>query len=392
MADTRSPPDIGNTQVGINCSSLLSPLTGIGQYTFHLVTEMQHLLHCKPWLFYAASWSQEIRSQPVANINLVKDIIRSLLPNFYDVSRFFQQRTFSKGVQRHGIRLYHEPSFLAFRHHGPTVVTMHDLSWVRHPETQPSRRVRHIDRVMPEVVERADHIIADSEFVRQEIISHYGVAAERVTSVLLGVQPDFRPADAATCHQTLNSYGLRHGQYILAVGTLEPRKNLLTALAAYEQLPHKVRQRYPLVVAGSPGWNMEEISRSLNRMIERSEVIQVGYVPQADLPLLYAGARMLVFPSIYEGFGLPPLEAMASGVPVIVSNRASLPEVVGTAGILVEPMDDFGIMRQMLALIDDDELHARLSKTGHARAQDFTWRKCALDTLAVYEKVLKVIR
>jgi alpha-1,3-rhamnosyl/mannosyltransferase len=136
------------------------------------------------------------------------------------------------------------------------------------------------------------------------------------------------------------------------------------------------------------GWGMEKFSAGLQQMISRGEVVLTGFVAQGDLPALYSGARMFVYPSIYEGFGLPPLEAMACGTPVIASNRASLPEVVGEAGLLVEPLDDEAITRHMRLLLEDDAMHAQLAQAGRERAASFTWRRFALQTLDVYRKVL----
>jgi glycosyltransferase involved in cell wall biosynthesis len=224
--------------------------------------------------------------------------------------------------------------------------------------------------------------------VRQEVMEYYGVPDARVTTVLLGVSPEFKPLDAGRCLPALAQFGLQPGRYLLAVGTLEPRKNLSTMIAAFERLPAGLRRRFPLVIVGMNGWGMERFSGKVRHMIADGEVHLLGYVPQGDLPALYSGARLFVYPSLYEGFGLPPLEAMACGVPVIASCRASLPEVVGDAGVLVEALDDHAIAQHMQALIEDDALHACLSEAGRARAQTFTWRKFAHETIAVYKKVI----
>jgi alpha-1,3-rhamnosyl/mannosyltransferase len=379
---------ISGVRLGINAVPLLGPLTGVGQYTYRLIAEMQQLMPQQPWLFYGTSWDTRVRTAAPAAVRQVNNAIKRLLPRPHVIARFLKQTRFSAGVKANGITLYHEPAYLAFRFKGPTVVTVHDISWVRHPETHPEDRVREMNRVMPSVVRRASHIMVDSEFVRREVIDYYGVSPERVTTVLLGVSPEFQPVAPIHCAPVLQQFGLQPGQYLLAVGTLEPRKNLSTVIAAYAQLPDAVRQRYPLVIVGMNGWGMESFSDSLKHMIRRGEVRLPGYVAQADLPALYSGARLFVYPSLYEGFGLPPLEAMACGVPVIASNRASLPEVVGDAGLLVEPLDDGGIAMHMRALIEDDALHARLSTAGRQRAESFTWRKFALETLAIYRKVL----
>jgi len=374
-------------QVGINAVPILSPLTGVGQYTYRLITELRQILPQKPWLFYGTSWGQEIRTAAPAGAREVNNAIKRFLPNPHVVTRFLKQSRFSKGARAHRINLYHEPAFLAFRFNGPSVVTVHDISWVRHPETHPADRVREMNRIMPKVVQHATHIVVDSEFVREEVMSYYGVAPDRVTTVLLGVSPEFIPLNERQCAPALDQFGLQFGQYQLAVGTLEPRKNLSTVIAAFSQLPDNIRRRFPLVIAGMNGWGMERFSDNLRHMISKQEVRMLGYVAQQDLPALYSGARLFVYPSLYEGFGLPPLEAMACGVPVIASRRASLPEVVGDAGLLVEPLDDDTIAAHMRALIDDDALHAALGEAGRLRAQTFTWRKFAHETIAVYKKV-----
>ncbi len=374
--------------VGINAVPILSPLTGVGQYTYRLITELQQMLPHKPWLFYGTSWDSEIRTAPPPGARELNNAIKRLMPHPHLITRFLKQARFSSGATKHRISLYHEPAFLAYRFKGPSVVTVHDLSWVRHPETHPAERLREMNRFMPKVIEHATHIIVDSDFVRGEVINHYSVPHERVTTVLLGVGAEFRPYASAESSVVLAQFGLEHGKYQLAVGTLEPRKNLSTVIAAFERLPESIRQRFPLVIVGMNGWGMENFSKNFQHMIARGEVRLLGYVSQKELPALYSGARLFIYPSLYEGFGLPPLEAMACGVPVIASNRASLPEVVGDAGLLVEPMDDMVISMHMQSLIDDSTLHARLSKAGLDRASAFTWRKFAHETIAVYKKII----
>jgi glycosyltransferase involved in cell wall biosynthesis len=377
-------------RVGINGISMLSPLTGIGQYTSNLVRELQ-AMHLTPWLFYGSDWRQVVRAQSMPGIGVAKNLFKRFIPRPYMASRFLIQRVFTRGVQQHRIELYHEPNFVAYRFRGPAVVTVHDLSWVRHPETHPVDRVRQMNRFMPKTMEAAAHILVDSEFIRREVIDYFGVAPDRVTTTLLGVAKEFRPIDAAHCEPILGRYGLKFGHYVLAVATLEPRKNLATLIAAFAQLPQVIRRHYPLVIVGMRGWGENLTSPSLQQMIACGEVRLTGFVPQNDLPFLYAGARVFVYPSLYEGFGLPPLEAMACGVPVIVSKRSSLPEVVGDAGILIEPLDDGEIAEKIRSVIENAALHQQLSQAGRQRSLSFTWRKCATETLAVYRKALEVL-
>ncbi len=376
-------------RVGISATALLTPLTGIGRYTWHLAREMQRLLPEPPWLFDARRWTREIPVPPQhPRENMVVTLVKRAVPFGFEAARFLQQRRFTSGARAHGIALYHEPNFLAFRFAGPMVVTVHDLSWVRFPETHPAERVRAMNAQMPKVLRAAAHVIADSEFTRGEVIAHYGIEPARVTTVLLGVTPGFAPFDERACAATLATHGLRYGEYILAVGTLEPRKNLATAVAAFAGLPQEQRRRHPLVVAGMHGWGRHRLPRALQGLVAAGEARLLGYVAEEDLPRLYAGARLFVYPSVYEGFGLPPLEAMACGAPVVVSRSASLPQVVGGAGLLVDPMDQGAWREQMRVLLEDDALRARLSAAGVRQAQGFTWERCARDTLAVYRKAI----
>ncbi len=379
---------LAGKRVGIGGLALLPPLTGVGRYTFHLAHEMQALLAEKPMFFYARQWSAELRPMAVPATAAVRGSIARWVPHAWRAARWLQQRRFTAGARANGIALYHEPNYLAFRFDGPTVVTVHDLSWIRYPQMHPAVRVRMMDAIMPRVARDAARIVADSEFTRREVIEHYGVAAERVSAVLLGVTGEFRPLAVEACAAALAARGLVHGRYILAVGTLEPRKNLATAIAAFARLPEAVRRSHPLVVAGMSGWGRDRFAPTVRDMIARGEVRITGYIAQEELPMLYSGARIFVYPSVYEGFGLPPLEAMACGVPVIVSRRASLPEVVGEAGVLVEGLDEVELAERMQALIDDDALHARLAVAGIDRARSFTWRRCAEGTLEVYRGAL----
>ena len=379
---------LARAPVGINAMPLLSPLSGIGQYTLHLIEHMRRLLAQPPWLFYGGAWSRDVRDAPVPSAPTPVQRLKQAIPYPYFAARALQQWRFDAGVRANGVALYHEPNFLAFRFDGPSVVTVHDLSWVRHPETHPAQRVKVMNAAMPRVVAAAAQIIVDSEFVRGEVIEHYALPPERVTSIPLGVPSGFSPLAEAQCAPMLAAHGLRYRGYVLAVGTLEPRKNLDTVIAAYARLSPAERRNHPLVIAGLPGWGMERLSALLRERFAADDVRLLGYVDRDSLPRLYSAARAFVYPSLYEGFGLPPLEAMACGTPVVVSNRASLPELVGAAGVQVDALDDAALAAAIRALLQDDALHARYSAAGIEQARKFTWDACAQRTLTVYRRAL----
>jgi glycosyltransferase involved in cell wall biosynthesis len=270
-----------------------------------------------------------------------------------------------------------------------TVLTIHDLTTVVHPEWHVEENRRRHAAKGRFAATRAHHIIADSEATRTDVVRHLGVPPERVTVVHLGYDERFRPLDAASVAGVLWRYGLRAGGYILSLGTLEPRKNYERLIEAYARLAaeHLGAEAPPLVIAGGNGWQYEPIRAAPARCgVERS-VRFLGRVPDEDLPALVAGAALFVYPSLYEGFGLPPLEALAAGVPVVTSNSSSLPEVVGDAALLCDPLDPADIARHMAAPLSDDRLAARLRDSGPLRAARFSWRRTARETLAVYEGV-----
>jgi alpha-1,3-rhamnosyl/mannosyltransferase len=310
------------------------------------------------------------------------------LPFAYQAKRFLGELSFSKGTRIIKADLYHEPNFLAYKSNLPTVITVHDLSWIKFPEVHPPSRVKEMNRFFERGIKKAKYIITDAEFIRQEFIQHFNYPADRVTAIPLGVNESFFAYSRDETGATLIKNDLKHGNYILAVGTLEPRKNLSVAIDAFLLLPKELRQQYPLVIAGSKGWLLGGLEKKIDSLIKSGEIKLIGYVRQDELPHIIAGALTLVFPSIYEGFGLPPLEAMACGVPVIASNSSSIPEVVGNTGILLNLYDTQGFADAMQSLIEDPHLRAILSQKALERSKQFTWEKCALSTLEVYKKVL----
>lgn len=375
-------------RVGINGSALLSPLTGIGQYTKNLAEALINSGELDLWLFYLYGWDRGVRTGPVQNINVIKALVKKFVPRPYQLTRALQQFRFSRGARKLRIQLYHEPNFLSHRFSGPTVITAHDLSWIRFPETHPSERVKVMNELFPSSIARASHVITDAEFVRHEIINEFGVSPERITSVPLGARSIFRPRKREDCAALLDEHRLPHRSFILCVGTLEPRKNLEFVIHTYAKMPPRFRERHPLVLVGMKGWLTSRLESTMRSMVDVGQVRPLGFTSDTDLAALYASAMVLVYPSLYEGFGLPPLEAMACGTPVIVSNRASLPEVVGDAGEMVEPTDTARLKELLLRLAEDaDYWNARATRCLQ-RATEYSWDRCARETLAIYRRVL----
>ena len=375
-------------RLAINAKSLMSPFTGIAQYTRSLALELAASGEVDADYFYGLGFSKELRSAPAAGHESAKRAVRAAIPKPYLAARLVQQAAFTLGARGRGLDLYHDPNYLAYRFAGPTVITAHDLSWIRYPETHPAERVEVMNRLFPAVLERADHVLTDAAFVRDEIIAEFGVDPGRITSVPLGARAVFHPRPASECAPVLAERGLEYRGYVLCVGTLEPRKNLELAIRAYAAMPESYRQRRPLVLVGMKGWLTSGLESLMQPLVAAGQIRPQGYTSDEDLAVLYAAAQVLVYPSLYEGFGLPPLEAMASGTPVIVSNRSTLPEVVGEAGVQIDAADEAGL-REALRRFDEDpgwwNARAAASLT---QSQRFSWARCARETLAVYRQVL----
>jgi glycosyltransferase involved in cell wall biosynthesis len=375
-------------QLAINAVPLRSPLTGIGQYIRNLTAAMDARGDIDIRYFYGTCWRRRALTSPMRVADAAKHAIKKTIPFPYVVMRMVQRPVFSAGVRAFRPHVYHEPNFVAFPFRGPTVSTVHDLSFVHYPETQPKDRLKHLEQYLPITLVRAAHIITDSEAVRREAIVHFGLDTTRVTAIHLGVDEVFAPRDEATCREVLARYGLCYGRYALSVGTLEPRKNLVAAIRAFGALPERVRCATPLVIAGKRGWLSKEIESLIHAGETAGWLRFHGFVPQADLPFVYAGARLFVFPSRYEGFGLPVVEAMASGVPVITSSVSCLPEITGDAADLVHPDDADGLRISMERLLEDETHRAELRARGIERAKCFSWQRCAKETMSVYRHVV----
>lgn len=378
-------------RLALNATALLSPLTGIGQYTLALARQLSTLNEVDIDFFYAAYWSRHLVDQPAAvrPVAAVLPWLRRHIPFWYDLRRQVQNHQFNQHVKKNAFDVYHEPNILPMRFEGPTVITVHDLSWIRYPETHPVERVRAMNKYFESGLRQASALITDAQSVKNELMETFGLSGDRISAIPLGVDKVFCPLDSQHTFQVLNELQLKHGKYVLAVGTLEPRKNLKTAINAYMQLPARLRTDHPLVVIGMKGWRTEALENQMAPLIQTGQIRQLGYVSQSDLVALMSGARCLVYPSIYEGFGLPPLEAMACGTPVICSNVSSLPEVVGDAGVMVEPLDDGALMQAMQQMLEDDQNWAQLKQRSLVQAQKFTWQNCARNTVDVYKSVVR---
>ncbi len=290
------------------------------------------------------------------------------------------------------VDLVHFPSFIArpLRYAG-AVATIHDLAHLRMPECAEPRNAAFLNAHLPRTLERARLVLADSEFTAREIEGLFGYPRGRIRVTHLGVDGRFSPRGEAEKEGARRRHGLPP-EFILCVGTIEPRKNIGALLDAYRLLREGGGDLPPLVLIGGGGWRDEEgrVERRIASPPLRGSVCRLRYIGHDELPAIYSSARLFVFPALYEGFGLPPLEAMACGTPVVCSDAASMPEVVGDAALLVPPRDAGRLAAAIRRLLDDDGLARGLAQRGIERAGRFTWAATAGATVAAYREALSL--
>lgn len=390
-----------------NLRSLVGARTGIGFYTQHLIDALmahpdltdlagflgRHVMRGEQLL----RWLSEESAIPLVATGAVKDerekayvkrIVRSI-PGAYPLRYMFHTWQGAQALKKYGRSgfVYHEPNYIPVSYPGKMVITVHDLSHIRYSGLHPRGRVMFMNRQLRSAIDRADFVITDSAFVRNEILEMFSVRNEKIVVTHLGVDEAFHPRPEVETLDTLRQFNLSYRGFVLSVGTLEPRKNLERLLNAYGALPEGVRRDYPLVLAGGGGWNDSDLQRQIQQMERRGEVIRTGYLPRCQLLDLYASAAVFAYPSIYEGFGLPVLEGFASGTPVLTSNVTSMPEVSGGAALEVNPLSVDEIRHGLFSLLDDSALRSRHMQLGLERVQAFTWAKCAEQTMAVYKQL-----
>lgn len=364
--------------IGIDCRLPTYQMGGISQYTIHLIHALGDLAGEERYKIF------QMRGESRSFLPLNKG--RFSRSDLWTPCHFWLER-YSLAVElgRRRLDVYHSPDFIPPLMAGARrVITVHDLTFLYYPEFLTAESRRYYADQIEWAVEVADHILADSHATRADLIRLLSVPPDKVTTVHLAANPIFSRRYAPDeIEQTLQAYNLEPG-YILHVGTLEPRKNLETLLAVYRRLRQEKGARVPLVLVGGRGWHDESIFQAIEQLGLSADVFHLSGLANVQLAHLYHAAGVLAFPSHYEGFGLPALEAMLCDCPVIASDRGSLPEVVGEAGLALDPHDVDAWVAALHRVLEDAGLAAELRRAGRVQAQQFTWAKTAAATLAIY--------
>lgn len=368
-------------RVGIDARLVYYSRAGIGQYIMRLAEALASLNTCHDEFVLLQSRQDSTRIVNGHNISQA---------SLWTPSHHWAEQTLLRfEIGRLYLDLLHSPDFIPpFRRNCKSVITVHDLAFLLYPHFLTRESARYYGQI-DQAVRNTDHIIAVSESTRQDTIKLLGVSERKITVIHEAANPIYQQMDKAeACRHVSELYNLDR-DFILFVSTIEPRKNLPALLQAYRKLLDDYKVSEGLALAGSQGWLSEEVYSLIETLNLDEQVRFLGRVPSEHLVHLYNAARLLVHPSFYEGFGLPPLEAMTCGTPTIVSNVSALPEVVGDAAILVDPHDIDGLTVAMWRALTDEELRASLISKGLKRASLFSWERAAKETLAVYRRVVE---
>jgi glycosyltransferase involved in cell wall biosynthesis len=371
--------------IGIDGIPLRDIKTGVGHYTFELakslalVSPLDQVEIISPFPFLSADQSEDVQQAWPPNLRAVQVKVNLIERNWWTVGlpRYLKRKSFD---------LFHGTNYdIPLWKRCPTVLTIHDLSAFLFPETHESRSVRRARRRLPLMGRAATQIVTPSESVKEEVMDHLHVSREKVVAIPEAARAIFRPLPPEQTVETRERLGVED-DFLLFVGTIEPRKNLNVLLKAYRDLLGATEQRPQLVIAGKKGWLTDKLFAFVQELGIEERVNFTGYLSDDDLCALYSSCRLFIYPSIYEGFGLPPLEAMACGAPVIASSIPSMSEVLGSAARLVAPDDVNGLAGSINTLLRDRNERQQLASAGLARAGSYSWDRTAKLMLGVYRE------
>lgn len=365
-------------QIALDCRTVTAPKTGDRTYALNLLRALARVDAENEYLAY--TWEPTTLTE--VGSSRVHPVCLPASPRW-----LWTPLVFPRDLARRRADVAHVQYFIPPVAPCPVITTIHDVAFRRFPHLFPLKHRVLLNLLIPGAARNAAAVITGSEATRRDLIELYDVPPERVVVTPYAADEIYRPMDPDEARRAVRERFRIRSPYLLSVGVLQPRKNLPRLVRAYNRIARAIPHR--LVLVGKEGWAGEELQQAISQSPAGREPVFTGYVPDADLPALYAGAEIFVYPSLYEGFGLPPLEAMACGTPVITSNTSSLPEVVGDAAIQVDPRDTEAISRAMLDLIENEARRRELAAAGLRQAARFHWDRTARETVAVYRRVVE---
>jgi len=370
-------------KIGIDGVPLAELKTGVGHYTFEIAVEVARQSPSDSFEVLSHLPFSDLDPAP-ANLSFIKQPVNAATKHWWTIGLPLY-------IKRARLDLFHGTNYDIPVWGGcPTVLTIHDLSQLLFPETHEERRVRRARRRLPLMSRRATMIITPTEAVKAEVCEHLRVPRSKVVVVNEAPRRSFQPMPLAQASATLQRLGIEN-EYILYVGTIEPRKNLITLVKAFEDLLHSTTLRPQLVIAGKKGWLTDELFTYIESAKLGDRLRLTGYLGDDELRALYSACRVMVYPALYEGAGLPTLEAMACGAPVITTNTAAIVEMVGDKARLFSPQDFRGLAEHLVELLQNPAAREAMSRAGIQHAAQFTWERTARETLDIYRRITRNI-
>ncbi len=357
--------------------------TGIGTYTYQLINSLNKIDNINSYLlFMSENCASTIKFNNNFNINNINEQVKN---------SFWDEVNIPNILYDKDIQLYHVPQNgvgLPSEKNCKFVITLHDVIPYRMPETVSDRYLKIFSEEIPDIISLCDGIITVSEFSKMDIMKSFGIPSDKIFVTHLASEDIYKPMDKNICKNYLNKFYSINTKFILYVGGFSPRKNIVGLLDAFSKVSKQIKD-LNLIIIGQHGLSYELYKNRAAKLNISDKVLFPGFIPVEHMPIFYNASELFVYPSFYEGFGLPPVEAMACGIPVIASNITSLPEVLGDSALLVNPNDIDCLSQSMYNVLTDNKLKSSLVKKGLLRASSFSWNKTAEDTLDSYNKIIK---
>lgn len=378
--------------IGIDCSLISAERAGVGQYCYQLVHALSRIDLKDQYVLYPVFYDFFFQNYAEADLPRTPNF-RTAFSRIPPLPLKILWHYLPAGFKEYmlgNVDLVHSTTFASpnFGRRKKLVVTIYDLTFLTHPECHTEANIKHCLKGVNDAVKYADAIIAISNHTKDDLIKYLGIPEEMITVTHLAAGPDFyHVTDKAVLEAAGTKYKLPSG-YVLFVGSLEPRKNIGTLLKSYSRLPERLQKDFHLVIAGGKGWLNSDIPKTVNDLKIGDKVHFAGFIDKDDLRAVYSQASVFVYPSFYEGFGLPILEAMACGAPVVCSNTSSMPEVAGDAAELASPTDANKLAGAIEYVLTNERAREDMRLKGLKHASLFSWEKCAGETIEVYRKVL----
>ncbi|WP_448552183.1 glycosyltransferase family 4 protein [Thalassotalea montiporae] len=382
-----------SVKVIFGVDSLLNQMSGVGYYSREILKKVSASNDMERMLFFAHGRFFELKDFKTSHSNNSasenkKNKVREYLSRSKLATSLYMGVIPIKerlSLSNYKDFIFHSPNFHLPQFGGKKVVTVHDLSTLLFPEFHPSNRLKFINKQLKNIEKSADAIVTVSPMVRDEILKHFPNTKNRVFVTPLGVSEQFLPKEKSSVAMFLSKDNLLYHKYFLFVSTIEPRKNLDRLLDAFKIYFDKRVQFFPLVIIGGVGWKSDRVMTKIRELERLGVVLYKGYVQEEHMPYYYSGARALLMPSIYEGFGLPVLEAMSCNTAVVTSDNTPMADIVGDCGVMVNPFSIEDMARKIIELSEDQGMYLELAKLGRHKSKSYSWAECAEKTMDIYK-------